>query len=822
MANYWAITIGINQYRHLQPLMHAQNDALFVHRFLTENGGISADNGVLLSDLATSVGQQAVYPDKPAIAEWIQTMTQQVRPGDVLWFFFSGYGVQLEGADYLMPIDGDPDRIHETGMAVADLVDTLSALPTDDILLLLDINRSQGSFAGQTIGAQAIELAQSKQIPALLSCQPEQYSHETFGVRHGLFTAAILEALQQQCKTLSEISEYISKRLPELCEHHWRPIQNPVSLIPEAQKHTVVVPESRPATEVTAESVATLGSEVAAASGAVNRTDMSRGMDSPDRGGDERVAVGIVGGAAVSALGYEASRSATQAGDSQGDSVLAGAGGTPITADADVTDADINNTDLINNIDLTREAASSTNGTATGGSVSIDDGDYTNNSGLPGVYDNLDSEAGDREVSSSAIVPVSRTAPAATTNGAKLRNWGLLALALLTLGVLGQQAFLKMDGGGWREKVAALTARFQRDAEEPQADGGQPDELAAADAPEASQMPAEAPVAPGAETDAEANESDTGTVAGEPESDSADGSDAAATETAEAEAPEAAESAATAPDTDGAETSDAAGAETSGATGASTGTDEEQTAAKALLAQANAALAKRQYSEALITLQQVPRNQRDSDFSSVLTKARAGAAEAQQFNASVLTDARTSIQPTQASQFANAIAKARLIQPGEPYYEEAQQDIRSWSQIILDIAEGRATSGNLNGAIGAARVMPYDNSEFHQKAQDRIAFWQQRQGSREIIAEAQSIPRSGQASTYQKGIVKLREVPIEHPEYETAQRLADEWSDRIFSIAQARAAQGRRSAAIQAAILVPAGTTAYEPTQQAIRRWQSE
>ncbi|MEO0886539.1 MAG: peptidase C14, partial [Cyanobacteria bacterium J06648_10] len=87
---------------------------------------------------------------------------------------------------------------------------------------------------------------------------------------------------------------------------------------------------------------------------------------------------------------------------------------------------------------------------------------------------------------------------------------------------------------------------------------------------------------------------------------------------------------------------------------------------------------------------------------------------------------------------------------------------------------------------------------------------------------AQAIPRSGQASSYQKGIVKLSEVPIEHPEYETAQRLSDEWSDRIFSIAQARAAQGRRRAAIQAAILVPAGTTAYEPAQQAIKRWQAE
>ena len=146
MANYWAITIGINQYRHLQPLMHAQDDALFMHRFFTETAGIPAGNCVLLSDLATSVGHQVVYPDKPAVSEWVATITQRVNADDVLWFFFSGYGVQLEGSDYLMPIDGDPGQIKETGLAISDLVETLAQLPTNKTLLVLDINRSQGTI----------------------------------------------------------------------------------------------------------------------------------------------------------------------------------------------------------------------------------------------------------------------------------------------------------------------------------------------------------------------------------------------------------------------------------------------------------------------------------------------------------------------------------------------------------------------------------------------------------------------------------------------------------------------------------------------------
>ncbi|MEO1620513.1 MAG: caspase family protein [Cyanobacteria bacterium J06632_3] len=756
MANYWAITIGINQYRHLQPLMHAQNDALFLHRFFTDKSDVPSDNCVLLSDLATSVGQQVAYPDKPAIAEWVQTITQQVGPDDVLWFFFSGYGVQLEGADYLMPIDGDPNQIKDSGLAIADLIDTLAGLPTPHVFLVLDMNRSQGSFSGQTIGTQVIQLAQDKQIPTLLSCQPEQYSHETFGVRHGLFTAALLEALQQECRTTGQISDYISKRLPELCEHHWRPIQNVVSLLPEAQRDAVVAPEARLMANVS--------------STAVSETEVSTVATAPENYASESYSSGNIANSELAQSGQ----------------VLAGSAGTLLATES-----------------------TNGNGTKYGDTLTLD------RDSAAGEFPEREYTEGERSNAltirdgSSAIVRVEQPEPS-TPNGAKLRNWGLLILAVLMGLVLLKQPFVRTAWLGLRDKIAAVggsAETAEAEAENSQVAAPQPEGENASDASLAANSE-------GATAEAETETETDASEATASADDAEENEEATATDSSETAGDSDAETSSEAADADAADTPEETAAQSAEA--------QEKAAATELIAQANAAVAQRKYSEALILLQKVPRDQRDNTFSETLTKARSGSAEARQFNASVLTDARTSIQPTQASQFTDAIAKARLIQPGEPYYEEAQQDIRSWSQIILDIAEGRATSGDLDGAIAAANVMPPDNAEFRQKAEDGIAFWQQRQRSREIIAEAQQIPKSGQASTYQQGIVKLREVPIEHPEYETAQRLADDWSERIFSIAQARAAQGRSRAAIQAAILVPAGTTAYEPTQQAIRRWQSE
>ncbi|NJM98085.1 MAG: hypothetical protein HC800_13860 [Phormidesmis sp. RL_2_1] len=428
MPKHWAITIGINQYRHLQPLMHAQNDALFVHRFLTEEAGLLADCCVLLSDLTISVEHQVVYPDKLALAEWIQTITQQVDADDVLWLFFSGYGAQEDGLDYLMPIDGDPGQVTSTGIAAADLIETLASLPTNQVLLLLDINRSQGSLAGQAIGQQVIELAQTYQVATLLSCQPEQYSHETFGTRHGLFTAALLEALQHKCTTVGEISEYLVQRLPEICEHHWRPIQNPVSVVLETQKSVVMIPES--ALDSHLEGPSSVGIE-------------SVGIESV---GIESVAIESVG---VEADGVEAESFAAR------DTAI------------------LSSTEPLENSETSEPLESSESLELLPPlpqmmSTDTEDSKPEVSTAGDSSQVSFDDWPEGHEPDSSAIVPYQKNR---AITGAKLRNWGLLALALLMAGVLLKQPFVKTAWQGLVERIDALGGSSSQE-DVSQEDGG--------------------------------------------------------------------------------------------------------------------------------------------------------------------------------------------------------------------------------------------------------------------------------------------------------------------------------------------------------------
>ncbi|MBW4586867.1 caspase family protein [Aetokthonos hydrillicola Thurmond2011] len=232
MANNWAIAIGINQYHFFQPLGCAQADAEALKDFLVTEGGFSAQKCILLTDTSPPFGDRPTVPTKDNILLLLKDLIAACcQPRDRLWFFFSGYGVNYKGQDYLMPVEGSPDRVEETGIEVQSLLQSLQAAELNT-LILLDINRAFGSQGYILVGEETIKLAQELQVPTIISCQPQQFSHESSELGHGFFMAALLEALRSgNGSSLAQLERYLSLRTPELCQHHWRPIQNPVAVI---------------------------------------------------------------------------------------------------------------------------------------------------------------------------------------------------------------------------------------------------------------------------------------------------------------------------------------------------------------------------------------------------------------------------------------------------------------------------------------------------------------------------------------------------------------------------------------------------------------
>ncbi|NEQ38191.1 MAG: peptidase C14 [Okeania sp. SIO3I5] len=247
MKNYASIAIGINQYEFLEPLSYAQQDAEALHSFLVNETSFSEEQCLLLSDnTSRPIWQQPTYPTRENILNIIEGFCQkQLQVENFLWYFFSGYGVSYQNQDYLMPIDGNLQDPAATGISIRKLLEDLSKSPVEQVLVVLDMKHGRLPGIDNQLGVQAVEVAKELEIPLLLSCHPNQVSEETSALRLGFFTAALLEGLYSgKCRTLKNLDDFLSHRLPELCAEHGRIKENPLMMVnPTDKMNQIILPE---------------------------------------------------------------------------------------------------------------------------------------------------------------------------------------------------------------------------------------------------------------------------------------------------------------------------------------------------------------------------------------------------------------------------------------------------------------------------------------------------------------------------------------------------------------------------------------------------
>ncbi|MEQ9000729.1 MAG: caspase family protein [Coleofasciculus sp. B1-GNL1-01] len=656
MANYACVAIGINRYQFLPPLNYGQADAQALWQFLMQQGNGSSQDYLVLTDHSPLIDRQSTYPNQDNIWRWLDA-TRQPSPTNGKtsaskswrWFFFSGYGVCWQQADYLMPIDGNPQDIPRTGIPMRSLFSSLQPQGDENLLVLLDINRSPGLQAGEPVGAETVELARQMGITLIMSSQLGQFSHEATALRNGLFSAALLEALRyyQTDLTLANLEQYLGDRLPELSQHHWRPIQTPLIIIPsEATRQQLILPISG-STSVEEKTATPVASTLTSG-------DQNNG------------------------------KSAYQ--DASTDN---GNGATAPVSKYAVAIPDKQPTHSLTPKDVDEQSNSATSNSATA-LVKIPD--------LASEDDNPKDQ---------------------TWKQWLMRGGGLLlvlVLMLITLKILNRQT-------GTSPQI----------------------------------------IQPVTETQPKADEETEGSVTQSPVADQT------------SPAPEA------------------------------TGSPLPPSP---------------------VENQRIAPVSEDKPQEQPLDSPSPSDPESMEANQRILAQAKGRIQPNQASLFSQAIAQAQKIQPGEPLYQQAQQDIQRWSQVILDLAEGRAKQGNFASAIAAAKLVPSTNPSIYNRAQSAIKTWQtqakQQQQNQGIIQAAKQQLRRNQASSYNQAINTLSKIPPDQPSYDQAQQLINQWSRQIYLIANSRAWRGQLSLAITTAALVPPDTPSYPAAQQAIARWQTD
>lgn len=191
----YAIVIGIENYRQSLPKAdYAEHDARTVANYLTTTLGYPAEN------IVTLLNEHALKSDLDKYLEWLKN---NIDKNGTVFFYFSGHGAPnpKTGDAYLVPYDGDPAFIEQTGLPLKKLYETLSGLPAKNIIVALDACFSgAGGRSVAAPGSRAlvrVERAPTNNLAILTASGENQISSSYKEKRHGVFTYFLLKGIKE-------------------------------------------------------------------------------------------------------------------------------------------------------------------------------------------------------------------------------------------------------------------------------------------------------------------------------------------------------------------------------------------------------------------------------------------------------------------------------------------------------------------------------------------------------------------------------------------------------------------------------------------------
>ena len=116
-----ALVIGNSAYQNISRLDNPRNDAMLMAATLLELG-------------FTLIGDAAQLDlDKTSLDIAIQRFGTTLEGADVAMYYYAGHGVQVRGANYLVPVNANPAREADVDFQMVDINLVLRQTPSDPI-----------------------------------------------------------------------------------------------------------------------------------------------------------------------------------------------------------------------------------------------------------------------------------------------------------------------------------------------------------------------------------------------------------------------------------------------------------------------------------------------------------------------------------------------------------------------------------------------------------------------------------------------------------------------------------------------------------------
>ena len=147
-SDSWALIIGINEYKYVQSLNYAADDAVDVKKILVEKYGFKESNIKLLLNIDAT---------KDNILKGFNDILTQAKSKDRVLVFYAGHGDTYNlpsGGEmgFLIPTDGDPDNVYLSCIKMDEIYSLAEMSYAKHILYLVD-----ACYGGLSIQSRSLE-----------------------------------------------------------------------------------------------------------------------------------------------------------------------------------------------------------------------------------------------------------------------------------------------------------------------------------------------------------------------------------------------------------------------------------------------------------------------------------------------------------------------------------------------------------------------------------------------------------------------------------------------------------------------------------------
>ncbi len=211
------------------------HDAEIMGQYLTKALGYQEENVVvLLNERAT----------KTSIEKYVEGwLFDRVEKDDSVFIYYSGHGAPnpKSGKAFLVPYDGDPAFVEQTGYPLERLYERLSALPAKEVVVMLDSCFS--GAGGRSVIAKGMRpmvlsvenpLLAKGRTTVLTAGAGDQVSSTYEQKSHGLLTYFFLKGLQGEADQnndrrieLRELFEYLKPQVERTARREFHNEQTP-------------------------------------------------------------------------------------------------------------------------------------------------------------------------------------------------------------------------------------------------------------------------------------------------------------------------------------------------------------------------------------------------------------------------------------------------------------------------------------------------------------------------------------------------------------------------------------------------------------------